>query len=853
MTQQIEQFPIQKLAARNKTKEWREQCVDYVIGARYLNSNSDLPDDSEIQSNYDLYNGIYNPEDLKYVTNPFDQDDGFPARMQDMNVIRPKIDLLLGEETKRPFNLQVIRTSRQASSELANKAKQMVLDFMMASVMAKMSPEGAARYQQALSTGEIAPPEQIAKYLTRDYKDMAEVTAYHSLKYLDKKLNLSHEFLKGWKDALIAGREVYYTGIENGNPVAYQVNPKNFWFNYNEGLDFIHESDMCCYEMRMSASQIYDRFYDKMDESELNQLLEIAGQGKSPNGSRQQATMQDYGHYTNRYYNRLPNHNPFGTTDLNNIQVFHVCWRSYKKIGFVSIFDETGELVEYQVDESYKPTGFEQNIEWDWIIEIWEGYKISDDMYLGIAPIAYQYIANDNLNSQRLPYTGVIYSNTNSKSRSLLSVMKPLQYMYMIIWYRLELAIARDRGKVLLMDITQIPKSQGLDPDKWMHYLTSLGVVFVNPYEEGFDVPGREGGKSAAFNQFQSMDLTMGNAIAQYVNILAKLEEMLDTISGVSRQRQGAINTQELVGTTDRSIIQSANITEPLFWLHNQVKKEVFTMLLNIAKATWGKNPDKTYLQYVMDDATRAFMRFADNWAYEDFDIFITDATKENTQLEQVRQLIQPAMQNGGSIIDAIEILTTDNISMLKAKLEEMENDRIQQAQAAQEREYEAQQQIQQMDNEVKQQEIAIQQAQLDLQQYKIDADNQTRVLVAEIGAFRGQEDQDITGNGIADQVEYGRLGIEQLKANSDAQTKQLEAQRKSRETELKAGIERERMNREKQINDAKNSIEKERIRLEKQKLTAQKQLQKQKDDAAYKREQLKARTALRNKVVGQR
>jgi len=80
--------------------------------------------------------------------------------------------------------------------------------------------------------------------------------------------------------------------------------------------------------------------------------------------------------------------------------------------------------------------------------------------------------------------------------------MKPLQYMYIVLWYRLEMAIAKDNGKVALMDITQIPKSMGVDVNKWMHYLKALGVMFVNPHEEGWDIPGREGGKAAMFNTF---------------------------------------------------------------------------------------------------------------------------------------------------------------------------------------------------------------------------------------------------------------------------------------------------------------------------------------------------------------
>lgn len=83
---------------------------------------------------------------------------------------------------------------------------------------------------------------------------------------------------------------------------------------------------------------------------------------------------------------------------------------------------------DYQVDETYKVTGNEINVEWRWIIEVWEGYRIGEDLYVGIEPLEYQHVSADNPNSQRLPYTGVIYNNTNSRPRSLVSMMKPLQY-----------------------------------------------------------------------------------------------------------------------------------------------------------------------------------------------------------------------------------------------------------------------------------------------------------------------------------------------------------------------------------------------------------------------------------------
>lgn len=827
-------FPAQKVPMSKKTKEWKESCVDYIIGhsASSRNGNSRSREE-EMQTYYDLYNSIYNEKDLKYVTNPFKQDDGFPATAQDYNIIKPKIDLLLGEETKRPFNFRVVRTSDIATSDLQDKAKQLLIDYVQASIMSKLGPEEQARYQEALQSGEIMTPEQIQKYLTKDYKDIAEIAAQHSLNYLKQKLNVTHEFFKGWKDALIAGEEIYYVGVINGEPYVERVNPLSFSYEQSADLEFIHEASWCCCKMNMSATEIYDRFYDKMSEKQLNELLDMMDDGTRGGLNPQvRKTSLDYPHIKTRTINGFSS-NPFQNAD--NINVWHCCWKSFKKIGFVTIFNpETGAEEEFEVDESYKVTGREVNIEWTWIIEVWEGYRVGEDLYIGIQPVEYQHISADNPNSQKLPYTGVVYNNTNSSPRSLVSMMKPLQYMYIVIWYRLELAMARDKGKVVTMDITQIPKSMNIDVAKWMHYLGALGVNFVNPYEEGWDIPGREGGKPSQFNQITALDLTMANTIDQYINLMDKIESMVSEITGVTKQREGAISSNELVGNVERSVVQSAHITEPLFWVHNQVKKEVLSMLLNTAKFAW-KDSDKRCVHYVLDDATRAFLTLSDDFFYEDMDIFLDDSTKNQQQLEALKQLMQPAMQNGASLLDIAEIITMDNINMIKNRLEDIEQKRMEQQQALEEQQAQREQQMIQMQNEVKEEELMIKEAEMDLEKYKIDADNATKITVAQLNAYRGLEDQDQNDNNIPDTMEIAAQALAERKQASEEAGKQFEFNAKLREQQMK------------------KEIEDKKIQLEREKLTAAQKLQKQKDEAAMQREKLKAKTSLKNKVVGEK
>lgn len=814
-------FPRQKLPLSKKGKKWQEDCVNYIIGEGNVTSGGNSTSYyGELQTYYNLYNSIFDEKDFKSITNPFKVEDGFPATPHDFNIIRPKVDLLIGEETKRPLNFRVIRTSQEATSEMQEKEKQMILQYIEAAITARMSPEEAQQFQEQLQSGEIMPPEQIAKYMDKDYKDIVENTAYHSLTYLREKLDLDNEFIKGWKDGLISGREIYYVGVLNAEPYAERVNPICFSYDKSPDLEFIEDGSWCCRKMRMPITEVYDRYYDKLEEKDLDKLEEMIG--STPGRNLGDRSPVDMGIQLRIYDNPI-----FEGSGKSLVNVWHCCWKSFKKIFYVTTTDEAGQPQINIVDETYQPVGNEVSVEPDWIIEVWEGYRAGSDLYFGIQPIEYQHVSIDNPNSQKLPYCGAIYSNTNSKPRSLVSILKPLQYMYIVLWYRLELAIARDKGKVVNMDITQIPKSMNISPAKWMHYLSSVGVNFINPYEEGWNIPGREGGKPAQFNQITALDLTMSNVIAEYIQLMDKIEELAGTISGITAQREGAVSSSEMVGNVERSVVQSSHITEPLFWVHNQCKRRVLNMLLNTAKGAW-EETGKKKLQYIFDNGERAFLDITPKFYYEDMDVFVSDTSKDLENIQKLQQLIQPAMQNGASLLEAAEVLTNDNFNIIKQKLKDMQTRQEQVQQQQQEAEAQQQQQLQQMQNEAKQQELMLQEAQMDLQRYQIDQDNQTKIAVAQINAYRGTEELDQDQNGIPDPIEIGKQAIEQQKINQEAYNKRYEAKQK-------------------------REIEDQKIQLEKDKMKHETELQKAKDDAAYEREKLKARTALKNKTVGEK
>lgn len=714
---------------------------------------------------YDLYNSVFDESDFKYVTDPFDVKDGFPANIQNFNIIKPKIDLLVGEETKKPYSYKVIQVNEDAVSRVQERYKQLLTSAIL-DIARRGNPE------DPITEEEMQQIESIGKYMNYDYRDIAEKTAYHTLQYLNEKLDLRNKFVHGFKDGLIGNLEAHYVGVINGEPIAERVNPIELSYDDRPDLQFIEDGDWATRRMRMSVASVYDRLYDLMSEEDLNELLEKFQYANS-------GAKSSRGDFNRIVWKSFPQNTNEDELDSEAIDVWHVTWKSFTKVGFLTYFDEEGEEQTETVDETYEPSEGE-DVEWEWVTEVWEGYRIGDDIYTGIQPIVNQQISIDNPNSKKLPYIGAVYNNDNTKSKSLVEIMKPLQYMYLVLWYRLEVALARDKGKIINMDITQIPKSMGVSTEKWMHYLSSMGVNFFNPYEEGWDVPGREGGKPAGFNQFSSQDLSMAAVIGEHVQLMMKIEEMVGELSGISRQRQGAVNTSELVGNVERSVIQSSHITEIHFWVHNRIKKRVLEALLEAAKAAWSESGKKK-LHYITDDMIRVFLDISEDFLYSDYGIFTSDSSQEAQNLEQIRSLLQPAMQNGASLSDIAEVISSNNLTEIRKKLEVIEKNRQQREDQMQQMANQSQLQAEQMRQQTEaeklriQEEDSVRKSDTDIRVALIKAGLEENKLQLEANRISADIDKNVAENN----YKYTELGeeIRSNKADEEIERKKVSSQ----------------------------------------------------------------------------
>lgn len=805
---------MQKLPMSKKNREWREAHVDYVIGASGSMRSSSSTE--RFKENMDLYLGNFDIKKLKYVVDPYDQSDGFPAMPHNINIVKPKVDLLVGEEINTAVKPTAYCTSGKASEEIDKKKMGDLVNYMLQSMFAAMDPDSAMDMQSKLASGEIKDPREIlgmAGSLT--YKSSIEESARTMVEYIYERLGVKTSFTTGFFDLLTTGREVFYAGTVSGEPALERVDPATIDYvasSSASGTIFksIEDAEMICRTTYMTPVEIYDRLYHIAEVSDLDKILALSqSHGNQFPSSANKGGALDYSKIN---FTAFSNQAQSGE---GRLPVHHVLWRSFKKVGFLVYLDDLNIPQSTVVSEDYVKVGNEVSLTWDWIPEIWEGYRIGDDIYIGIQPLPYQNVTPENLLTQKMPYFGIELP----RGASLVDSLKPLQYLYIIIWYRLELALAKDKGRILNMDINKIPKSLGIEPEKWVHLLSSVGVNFYNPNDTGFN--NSEDAIRDNSNGISGTDLSMSNVIAEYINILERIEYVAEQITGISRQRSGFTKSSEYVGAIQQAIGQSSLVTEPLYWAHEVCKTNVLRYMLNMAKESYYAL-DKKFLSFITSDGARVAKKLDEGFFLEDYDVFVNSSRKESKDLELVKSLYQAAMQNGTNLSDIASIVSMNSVQAIKSELLRIEEERALSEQAREMREQEAQDKVLQAQAESDKMTMELELMRMDLEKYKIDANNQAKIAVAElqaIGYANRFSERDVTPD-IEESADSAREGIAK-NANLNVKTMRERSKMLLDSEELK--LKSKKLDNEIEVSNKKLKLEKEKLEIERKKLSAYK------------------------------
>jgi hypothetical protein len=826
-------FPDQFKTEKEKQDEsWIKNTMDYFANKAYAEyvKNRDT-----FVKNYDLVKGILRMEDfyqepqVKSFTEMLTTDLQLPAYVKHYSIITTPLNELVGEITKRPDGFRVKAFDDDSKAEELEYKTELLQSFVINSAKEKIM-------QKAMMEGAEIEEEQLQEMTMEDVKDeldsytsVAEKWANHVLTCQKAEFNIKEKSEDAFRDLCISAREFYHI-YEDNSKLGFNIevaNPKNTWFLTTPDRKYISDptgraqgayaaGTVMVMELSEIIESIPDLTKDEIDhlrsslqdyglinvrESNLGNPDAIPGID-----SVQYDTFDPLVLQTRMIIESEMKENDDGLKDFlgltSNVSSFgykyvvvRAYWISKKKIGKLIYLDQVGNEQSMLVDESYKsgtiPT--QQSLDWGWINQWYQGIKIGPDIY-HIKP--YKLLTY-------CPIIGLTHEIKNTEAKSLIDMMKPFQVLYNVCMNQLYKLLEKEVGKVYLTSIRHVPVPKDGDAqdalDVWEMEARNRGVVFIDDSPENLKSP-------SSFNQFRDIDLTRTQEIQSRYTLAQQLKNECWELVGMSRQRLGSIQASESATGTNAAIQQSYAQTEPLFVAHEYVMGQLYQAIIDAALYVESKKPQST-LSYITSEGESAFVQVnGSDLKFRDLKVFLTNRPDDTQMFNELRQLAQPLMQNGGSLYDVIHLYSTKSVREMKKVFKTLKDKQeSMQQQQMQIQQQQMEQQQQQAEAQLQQQAVmAEQKIAHDDYQKELDRINKKEIAIIQATGFGNVEAEDVNANAVPDVLEVSKLANDQQKAAKDLQVKMADIASKNKQASDKMALEREKLQvaRENQAND---------------------------------------------------
>lgn len=670
-------IPKQKISYAKKSKkdfEWGKETIKAWIDRSDFNNTRK----QEMYKLYDVYNGKFNPVDYSYITDPYKSTKGttrkFPARLRNYNIIKPVVDLLLGERSDRPFNYQVVVRNPDVKNRFEEYRTKQYMAYLEQAFVNKVNESGV---DTGLPSKELPPEEDFAKTVETSYRDKRAIMGQQAIDYIIDRVELEDQLQIAFFDWIVTG-EVYSFKGTVFDEVDYNiVKPTDILYEKSSNCRFIEDGDMAGQRKLMSVNEVLDAFHEVLDEDEIDRL-------ENPEGNRS-------GGFNIPFFQQQDNENDEHQKSDRLVEVYHINWKSQALVGFLDVPDGIGGVKTIRVSDDYKPEEGE-DIEWFWVSEAWEGYQIDGDIYKYIRPVDPQRNLLTNRSECKLMYNGALYSNRNSTNVSIVEMGIPYQVLYNVFHYRLELSIAKNKDKIMLMEINTIPKKHGWDEEKFMYSADALGYAFIDSTAPG------QNKERVNFNQFQVLDMSLGQYISAQFELLQAIKNEWEEFLGISRQRKGQIMASDGAANSQAAIGQSSVMTAELFRKFSKFEERELQGLLDVSKSAWRNGKNSSYTTSDFRDAILDID--PEDFQEAELGIFMKNSSKENEKLQTLKQLAFQFAQNKSKPSTVAEILDSNNFSSIKEKVKEAEKAEAAYEKSMQEQQAQQQQQLEQVRQE---------------------------------------------------------------------------------------------------------------------------------------------------------
>jgi hypothetical protein len=710
-------LPSQK---SERTEEFWKGSIDYYIDQYSVNDEEFL----EMIKLYNLVSGKLEQQTLNnttegpysHVVNPYnyegtDKNDKLrkrPARIRNYDIISPLIKVYLGELSRKPMNHQVIVKNADVENVYKEALNEAIEKSLTRQVINALGKNG-------VDTGMSFPEEdtqEVAAQFKDSYDDRRAIVGQEALDYLKLDLDLKDKYQIGAYDYFSVGRVFTFKEVYRNDINFKVVSPLHIKCIGLPLTGIVEDSEAAVMFNPLTVSEFIDRYRENLPEN----LLEILEGKRQTVNDEVQNMMSD---------TIISNGSKLNTQ--NKINTFVVQWKSLRKIKILTYIDEFGVESELEVDTSYKlnPENGDIKLTTEWINQTLQGVRAdigNEKYYVEKKPLEVDRSEINNISKSKLGFNGRVLIDRLGNIISEAKLLEPYQELVNILHYRAEALLAKSKDKITFIPYDILP--DGWTMDKFLHYMDSMSIGFVDGGNE----------KTIQFLQYiKSIDLSLGNYYEGLYRIINEVKQEAWTLIGMNAPRYGDISGGDGKGVTEQAIFRSSIISTELFRKYFKFIEKDLQGLLDYSKVAWIEGKKGTFIN---SDGRVTFLNINGTDHLEsDYGVFVTDSVDEENKAANLKNLLQPYIQNGGKMAAAAEIINTDNYHKIKSiakKFDKLQQEFEQQQADAQNKSLER----------VAEMESADKEKMIDLEKYKADSSYKATVDAALIRINGGDDEK---------------------------------------------------------------------------------------------------------------
>ena len=290
----------------------------------------------------------------------------------------------------------------------------------------------------------------------------------------------------------------------------------------------------------------------------------------------------------------------------NLMRVATIYWKTQRKLGHLTKIENDGEVTQEVVDETFKITKkavydtsiFKnktkenllqgEHIDWIWINEVWGGVKVGPNLpamwrstmgdninpiYIGInrtkpGRLPFQFKGNNTLYGCKLPVEGRVFSDRNTRSTSLVDLMKAYQVGYNMVNNQIADILIDELGTVIMFDQNALPRhSMGEDWGKNNYAKAWVAMKDFQMLPLDTSITNTE--NATNFNHYQTLNMEQTSRLMSRIQLANYFKQQCFDAIGINPQRLGgAVSAQTATGVV-QAMQQSYAQTEMYFVQHS--------------------------------------------------------------------------------------------------------------------------------------------------------------------------------------------------------------------------------------------------------------------------------------------